>query len=212
MKQCAGKVLAVLVVPLLLLSGTSKDAETKEAVFNLDRESALVLLKRAGLNPLTYEIPVGENVNLNDYIRANKLADQYNGKIIDNSYGCLQKLKYLNFTPRKKNLFGSILTWYDISMTDQGRTIGTVVAKEREGYHYVYVFKVCDRLIKRVTGIKITSATSAVAEFEWQEENLNEVYRCMFLSKPHADLGEATLGKYDDGWRVESTQHWKGRR
>lgn len=91
-----------------------------------------------------------------------------------------------------------------MSVTDKGETIGKAVGRPQGNYKFVYIFKVCDRVLNAVTGIKKIGDASAIVEFQWQQSNCNEVFSCIFQPETAVQTAQATFGKYDDAWRVEN--------
>jgi hypothetical protein len=193
------RALVTVVTALLCASPVSVVGE------DLTRENAKALLNGSAAFPraVTYEIPVGPEVNIEMYIKGNYAVDRNRGQTIDNSFGCLKRLGYISITPRPRSAFGTPVTISGVSVTGKGRELGEVMQKRLPGYNTAYVFRVAEREVVRVTGIKNTNDGSATVEFEWQQSNFNDVYKCMF--KPDTALygGSARLGKFDDGWRLE---------
>jgi hypothetical protein len=189
---------------IAIVCADGKIAFSQSSILNLDRETAASLIKKNFPQPVTYEIPIGNDMNVEDYIKAKYAVDPGEGKIVDNCYGCLGRLGYLSIQPINKSLFGSTLKWYNVSVTAKGQNIGKVVQKSLGGHKMAYVFKVCDRIFLGVSGIKQTSQSSAIVLYQWQQGDFNEVYKCMLKPNNRIETGQATLGRYDDGWRVEN--------
>ena len=81
------------------------------------------------------------------------------------------------------------------------------------GYGSVYDFKIADRLAKKVVGIRKTGYGTALALFEWNLGNYNEVFSCMLPSyTAKTKIGEAQLVEFDDGWRVEEVRKYRKKR
>jgi len=187
----------IMLFLIILIMGNTKSLSAQAKFSELNRENAAALIRKAGLDPVIFEVPIGPNLNIDAYI-------EVRGKLADNIYGCLRKLGYLNFVPKK--VLGGSATWYDVSVTDKGKTIGKPVGRPQGNYKFVYIFKVCDRVLNAVTGIKKTGDASAIVEFQWQQGNCNEVFSCIFQPETIVHPAQAIFGRYDDGWRVENIQ------
>jgi len=165
----------------------------------LERELAVRLLNAHGLSPITSEVPIGPEVNLDVLLFSTKAADANFGAQLDAAYGAMKRLRYLSF--RRQG--GGGLVTYSISPTELGSRNGFVLNKKMLGYRQVYLFKLADREASAVTGIQRNSDTQQTIEFQYDLVNKTRAFKEMVRgtgTDRHA--GRATALLYDDGWRI----------
>lgn len=179
-------------------------------VWALDRDEALSALQESRYFPRHYlvELPIG-SVAIRVLIPAAMAANEYRGNEINTGYACAEKLGYLRIQPDNDYVLKGLRD--NVTVTPIGESHGWTVAKESGGYSKHYVFPAVEYSPKRITGIKMIDAVNALVEFDYGVSEVLEAGRCLWknIDNRKGELefkGRATLGKYDDGWRVESAQ------
>jgi hypothetical protein len=182
------------------------------AVRDLNRSTVSSLLHSGISFPysITTEIPIGNEVD-SHYLRPdNNYARQYRQRTFD----CLIRLGYISVASRQKQV--GFFGWpvMNVSVTDKGRTLGQMSKQESfRGYFTDMAFKFGSFyiVVKEIAGVKMTSDSTATADFQWQRKNYTEVDTCMFISDTDVVEGQVALAKYDDGWRIEVVDFDKGK-
>jgi hypothetical protein len=171
----------------------------------LDRATALSLIRNTGLEPYTFEVPIGNEVNLQILLPTVVRQDATWGNQLNVAYKCLNDLGYLTITKNPRHPLGA----YIVATTNKSGTAGKVLNTLLLGYASKYVFQLADRIPERISGIKKTGMDSATVLFEWKLGNHSELYKCMFIPEDTLTTGVAGLAKYDNGWRVENVDLFK---
>ena len=172
---------------------------------DLTRETALNVIRKGGQEPYEIEIPIGDSVNMQVMFSTLQRMDRGRADQINAAYKCLNDMQYLKIQKNPRSTLGN----YIISATVKSGKIGKIVNKSILAYNTAYVFKIADQVPQRVTGLKKADAGTATVLFDWGLGNFNEVFRCMVPAyKPFIKQGQAVLGKYDDGWRVEKVDFY----
>ena len=172
---------------------------------DLTRETALAVMQKGGKEPYEIDIPIGDSVNMDVMFSTLKHMDRSRADQINAAYKCLNDMQYLDIRKNPRDRLGN----YMVKGTDKSGKIGKIVNKRVLAYNTAYVFKIADRVPQRVTGIKKADSNTATVLFDWGLGNFNEVFRCMVPAyQPLTKPGQAVLGKYDDGWRVEKVNFY----
>jgi hypothetical protein len=85
--------------------------------------------------------------------------------------------------------------------TPKGMSYGAIV--DGGPVFDLYKFKVADRVLVRVTGIRLVDEHRVAAEFDYEWDRFTELFGCIIKKHSPSTLnGRAFLSEHEDGWRV----------
>jgi len=161
----------------------------------LDRNVAASVL-RGNLPPVRFDVPIGERIQLRSIVMAYEARGDGS---LDPALKCLSEAGYVNIEEGRAGFYAvrPAAAASQIGELAQG-PLGLTVLR----------YRVADRVLQGVAGIRRLDATTGLVQFEYQWGNFAPYFiGCMVRGyRPTSMSGSATLALFDDGWRVQSVQ------